>query len=52
MMLNAPLKTCSVIAYVDEEKKPEESLAKEVLYEQMWDEYIAWCKRQENSAHE
>lgn len=52
MMSNVPLKMYSVITNMDEEKEPEESLAKEALYEQMWDEYIAWCKKQENSAHE
>ena len=52
MTFSVPPKMRSVITYMDEEKELEESLAEEALYDQMWDEYIAWCKRNENSAHE
>lgn len=42
----------SVITHMEEQDETNGSLDQQALYDQMWDEYIAWCKKQENSAHE
>ena len=40
------------------EKKKEKEVKEELPYwdivyeQQMWDDYLAWCKEQENSTHE
>ena len=36
----------------EEMEKIKSSMEEHEYWERMWDEYVAWCREQENGAHE